>query len=64
MKKVVIFGTGGFAQIVYLYLKKIDPSNLQVVAFSANELVIKEKTLFGLSVEPFEHMEKIGIAKF
>ena len=45
-------------------MKKIDPSNLQVVAFSANELVIKEKTLFGLSVEPFEHMEKIGITKF
>ena len=37
MKKVVIFGTGGFAQIVYLYLKKVDRSKLQVVAFSANE---------------------------
>lgn len=58
MKKVVIFGTGGFAQIVYLYLKKIDPSKLQVVAFSANELVIKEQTLCGLPVEPFENIER------
>ena len=58
MKKVVIFGTGGFAQIVYLYLKKIDPSKLQVVAFSANESLIKEKTLCGLPVEPFEYIER------
>jgi sugar O-acyltransferase (sialic acid O-acetyltransferase NeuD family) len=58
MKKIVIFGTGGFAQIVYLYLKKVDPSKLQVVAFSANEYAIKEKELCGLPVEPFEHIEK------
>jgi sugar O-acyltransferase (sialic acid O-acetyltransferase NeuD family) len=59
MKKVVIFGTGGFAQIVYMYLKKVDPAELEVVAFSANELVIKKKTLCGLPVVPFEHIEKI-----
>jgi sugar O-acyltransferase (sialic acid O-acetyltransferase NeuD family) len=59
MKKVVIFGTGGFAQIVYMYLKKVDPSKLQVVAFSASELVIKEKTLCGLPLVPFEHIERI-----
>jgi sugar O-acyltransferase (sialic acid O-acetyltransferase NeuD family) len=59
MKKVIIFGTGGFAQIVYLYLKKVDPSILRVVAFSATELSIKEKTLHGLPVLPFEHIEKI-----
>jgi sugar O-acyltransferase (sialic acid O-acetyltransferase NeuD family) len=58
MKKVIIFGTGGFAQIVYLYLKKADPSELQVVAFSANESVIKEKILYGLPVVPFEYIER------
>jgi sugar O-acyltransferase (sialic acid O-acetyltransferase NeuD family) len=59
MKKVIIFGTGGFAEIVYLYLNKVDPSELQVIAFSANESVIKEKTFYGLPVVPFEHIERI-----
>ena len=58
MKKVIIFGTGGFAQIVHLYLKKVDPSELQVIAFSANESTIKEKSLHGLPILPFEQIEK------
>jgi sugar O-acyltransferase (sialic acid O-acetyltransferase NeuD family) len=56
MKKVIIFGTGGFAHIIYLYLEK-DP-NFQVVAFSANEWAIKEKMLYGLPVVPFETIEQ------
>lgn len=57
-KKVVIFGTGGFAKIVYLYLKQANPSHLEVVAFTANERVIKDRAINGLPVIPFEVIEK------
>jgi sugar O-acyltransferase (sialic acid O-acetyltransferase NeuD family) len=57
MKKVVIFGTGGFAKIVYLYLRK-DPA-LHIEAFSANEWAIKESTVYNLPVVPFEKIEQI-----
>jgi sugar O-acyltransferase (sialic acid O-acetyltransferase NeuD family) len=57
MKKIIIFGAGGFAQIVYHYLRK-DPS-LQIVAFSANEWTIKEKVLYNLPILPFEKIEQI-----
>jgi sugar O-acyltransferase (sialic acid O-acetyltransferase NeuD family) len=56
MKKVIIFGTGGFAQIIYLYLQK-DPA-FQIVAFTANEWTIKEKTLYNLPIIPFETIEQ------
>jgi sugar O-acyltransferase (sialic acid O-acetyltransferase NeuD family) len=46
-----------------LYLKKVDPSELQVIAFSANESVINEKTLYGLPVIPFEHIEGIYLCQ-
>jgi sugar O-acyltransferase (sialic acid O-acetyltransferase NeuD family) len=62
-KKVIIFGTGGFAQIVYLYLKKADLSFIEVVAFSANEWLVKDKMLHGLPVIPFESIEKVYPAK-
>jgi len=57
VKKIIIFGTGGFAQIVYSYLRK-DPMS-QIVAFSANEWAIKEKTLYDLPVVPFERIEQL-----
>ncbi|MBA3978049.1 MAG: hypothetical protein H0X50_07665, partial [Nitrosopumilus sp.] len=56
MKKVIIFGTGGFAQTIYLYLRK-DPA-FHIEAFSANEWAIKENTLYSLPVVPFEKIEQ------
>lgn len=55
MKKVIIFGTGDFAKVVYFYLTKDSPD--KVVAFTANEWAIKEKELFSLPVVPFENIE-------
>lgn len=57
MKNIVIFGMGGFAEIVYMYFKQ-DPS-FNVVAFTANESVVKEHSLFGLPVVPFENIETV-----
>jgi sugar O-acyltransferase (sialic acid O-acetyltransferase NeuD family) len=56
MKKVIIFGTGGFAKIIYLYLQK-DP-DFNIIAFTANEQTIKEKTLHNLPIIPFETIEE------
>lgn len=56
MKKVIIFGTGGFAKIVYLYLQK-DPA-FDIIAFTANEHTIKEETLYDIPVVPFETIER------
>lgn len=56
MKKVIIFGTGGFAQIIYLYLQK-DPT-FRIVAFTANHWAIKEKTLYDLPIVAFETIEQ------
>jgi len=55
MKKVVIFGTGDFAQVAYFYLTNDSP--YEIVAFTANKDSIKEKELFGLPVIPFEEVE-------
>lgn len=55
MKKVIIFGTGDFAKVVYFYLTKDSPN--KVVAFTANGWAIKEKELLGLPVIPFENIE-------
>ncbi len=57
MKKIIIFGTGGFARIIYLYLKR-EPS-FDIIAFTANEWAIKEKKLFELPVIPFEKIETV-----
>ena len=56
MKKVIIFGTGEFAKIIYLYLRK-DPA-FHIEAFSANEWAIKESILYNLPVVPFEKIEQ------
>ncbi|MFC1718689.1 acetyltransferase [Candidatus Poribacteria bacterium] len=54
--KVVIFGTGEFAQLAHVYLTKDSP--YEVAAFTVNEDYIKEKELFGLPIVPFEEIEK------
>ncbi|MFX1487446.1 MAG: transferase, partial [Promethearchaeota archaeon] len=57
MEKVIIFGTGAFAQVAHFYLTK--DSLHEVVAFTADEKFIQEKNLLGLPVIPFEEIEKI-----
>ncbi len=54
-KKIVIFGTGEFAQEIFLYLKKF--SNFQIVAFTIHKEFIKEKSLFEKPIIPFEEIE-------
>lgn len=56
MEKVIIFGTGGFAQVAHFYLTKDSP--YEVVAFTANKNFIQERELLGLPVIPFEEIEK------
>jgi len=55
MKQVVIFGTGDFAQVAYVYLSKDSPH--RVAAFTVHEKYIAERTLLGLDVVPFEQLE-------
>jgi sugar O-acyltransferase (sialic acid O-acetyltransferase NeuD family) len=55
MKKVVIFGSGNFAQVVYVYLSKDSP--YEVVAFTVHEEYRSEKKIMGLDVVPFEQIE-------
>ena len=58
MKKVIIFGTGNFAQIIYIYLKQ--SSEFEVVAFTVNEWALKDNTVFcNLPVVPFEKVQDI-----
>lgn len=54
--KVVIFGTGSFAQVVHFYLTNDSPH--EVVAFTASESHIKERELLGLPVVPFETLAR------
>ena len=55
MKKVIIFGPGILGQVVHFYLTK--DSDFEVVAFTANQDFIKEKSLFDLPIIPFEKIE-------
>ncbi len=56
MAKLIIFGSGDIAQIADYYFK-ID-SDHEVVAFTVNKQYIKEPTLDGRPVVPFEDIEK------
>lgn len=51
-KKVVIFGTGDFAQVACCYLQ--DDPHFEVVAFTVHESYLQERSLLGLDVVPFE----------
>jgi len=55
-EKVVIFGTGSFAEVAYYYLTKDSP--YEVVAFTADREYIDKEKLFGLPVVPFDEVEK------
>lgn len=54
-KKVVIFGTGLFGELVHSYFTH--ESEYEVVAFTANEFHIKAKDFIGLPLIPFENIE-------
>lgn len=54
-KKLVIFGTKAYAEIVYEYFKH--DSTYEVCAFTAEEAYIEENQFCGLPVVPFEQLE-------
>ncbi len=54
---IIIIGEGETGELAYDYFTH--DSNYKVVAFSAEKDFIKNKTLFGLPVIPFEELEKI-----
>lgn len=56
MSKVVIFGTGSFAQCVQFYLTH--DSEHEVVAFTVHQKHIAQDELMGLPVKPFESLER------
>ncbi|MCK4332522.1 MAG: acetyltransferase [Thermoplasmatales archaeon] len=56
-EKVVIFGTGSFAEVAYYYLMKDSPYD--VVSFTADRDLIKMREKFGLPVVPFEEVKKL-----
>ncbi|MEW6096963.1 MAG: acetyltransferase [bacterium] len=55
-KKVVILGTGSFAEVVHFYLT--NDSDYEVVAFTATQDCIDRESLFDLPIVPFESIEK------
>lgn len=56
MSKVVVFGTGSFAEVVHFYLT--NDSEHEVVAFTVNEDHMDREELMGLPVVPFERLEQ------
>lgn len=56
MSKVIIFGNGQTAEIVYYYFKNDSPH--EVVAFTADSEFIQSKEYLGLPLIPFESIEK------
>ncbi|TFH42231.1 MAG: acetyltransferase [ANME-2 cluster archaeon] len=54
-EKVIIFGTGDFAEVVFSYLE--NDGNYEVVAFTINEEYIKDDVKFDLPIVPFEQIE-------
>lgn len=57
MEKVVVFGNNETASHTYFYLTHDSP--YEVAAFTVDGEYIKEDTLFGLPVVPFEDIESI-----
>ena len=53
--EIVIFGTGEFAQEIFLYIEKF--SKLKVVAFTIHKEFIKEEKLYEKPIIPFEEIE-------
>jgi len=53
--EIIIFGTGEFAQEIFLYLEKF--SEFKVVAFTIHKEFIKEEKLYEKPIIPFEEIE-------
>lgn len=56
MSKIIIYGNGDFAKLMYLYFQS--DSGFQVVAFCADKKYIHEREIYGLKVYDFETIEK------
>lgn len=56
MEKIVIFGTGQTAEIIYQYFKRDDAFN--VVAFTGEQQFLDKKTMFDLPVVSFENIQE------
>ena len=56
MGKVVIFGSGPIAEVIWSYLRS--ESDHEVVGFSVDAAYLKTTSLFGLPVVPFEELER------
>lgn len=54
-KKIILFGTGDLAQIANLYFTR--DTEYEVCGFTVHRDFIKEETLMGLPVVPFEEVE-------
>ena len=57
MKKVIIFGTTDFAEVVGYYLTK--DSNYEVVCFTLDKAYIKDEKFNGLPIIEFENIENL-----
>ena len=57
MEKVVVFGNGQMASLCYMYLSHDSP--YEVAAFTVDRKYIKEDTLLGFPVVPFEEIESM-----
>ncbi len=57
MKKIIIFGTGEFAEVAYFYLK--NDSQYEIIAFTENKKFMKKEKLFDLPIVPFEGIENM-----
>ena len=53
--EIIIFGTGEFAQEIFIYLEKF--SEFKVVAFTIHKEFIKEEKLYEKPIIPFEEIE-------
>ena len=56
MKKLIIYGTGSHAELVYAYFSK--DSDYTIVAFTIEQSYLKDSHHFDLPVLPFEEVEK------
>lgn len=57
MKKIIIFGTGLFAEVAHFYFSH--DSDYEVVGFTENFNHSDKKILFNLPVVPFENIESV-----
>jgi sugar O-acyltransferase (sialic acid O-acetyltransferase NeuD family) len=55
LKKIVIFGAGGFARLAHVYFRQ--DSSFETVAFTVHQKYLRETHLLGLQVVPFEQLE-------